>query len=176
MANSNPSDHVSVAWTKAQPTVASYINALVTDFHAAEDILQAVAVIVVKKFDQFDESRPFLAWVLGIARNEVLHHRRSKAREQVMFNGELMELLASGFTEKQEESKEIRRAMGSCLGKLSDRPKEVFRLRYGEDMAVNGIAETLHTSPSSISVTLHRCREALRKCLTKQLGEGLWHS
>lgn len=170
-----PSNHVSAAWTQALPTVSSYISALVPDFHASEDILQAVAVIVVKKFDQFDNSKPFLAWALGIARNEVLHYRRSKAREHVMFNGELMELLASGFAEKDEKTKEIRRAMGQCLGKLSDRPKEVFRLRYGEDMAVNGIAEAMKTSPSSISVTLHRCREALRKCLGRQLGEGLWN-
>lgn len=175
MGASQPSDHVSAAWTRAQPTVSSYINALVPDFHAAEDILQAVAVIVVRKFDQFDDAKPFLAWALGIARNEVLHHRRSKAREHVMFNGELMEMLASGFAQQEEQSKEIRRAMGNCLGKLSDRPKEVFRLRYGEDMPVNGIAEALHTTPSSISVTLHRCREALRKCLTQNLGEGLWN-
>ncbi len=176
MTPPQPPEHVSIAWTKAQPSVSSYINALVPDFHAAEDILQSVAVIVVRKFDEFDDTRPFLAWALGIARHEVLHYRRSKAREKVMFNDELTQLLASGFVENEERSKEIRRAMDRCLGKLSDRPREVFRLRYGEDRSVDGIAQVLRTTPGSISVTLHRCREALRKCLSKQLGEGLWQS
>lgn len=165
---------MSVAWTKAQPTVSSYLNALVPDSHAAEDILQTVALTVVKKFDQFDDSRPFLAWALGIARNEVLHYRRGKARERIMFDGELMNLLATDFAEQREESKEIRLAMGQCLKKLSGRPEEVFRLRYGEEMSVNRIASALDTSASSISVSLFRCREALRKCLTQQLGEGIW--
>lgn len=176
MNKPDPTNEVSVAWTRAQPTVSSYINALVPDFHAAEDILQAVALIVVKKFDQYDRDRPFLAWALGIARNEVLHHRRAHAREHLIFNAELMDLLATSFAEQQEHAKEIRRAMGVCMDKLSGRPKQVFCLRYGEEMPVRKIAEHFGTTPGSISVALHRCREALRQCLSKRLGEGIWQS
>lgn len=112
--------------------------------------------------------------MLGIARNEVLHHRRAYARERLIFNAELMDLLATSFAEQQEQSKEIRRAMGVCMDKLSGRPKQVFCLRYGEQMPVRKIAEHFGTTPSSISVALHRCREALRRCLSKRLGEGIW--
>jgi len=171
-----PSDHVSVAWTKAQPTISSYISALVPDFHASEDILQAVALLVVRKFDQYDPERPFLAWAIGIARNEVLHYRRSKAREKVVFNDELMELLACSFVEQEDTSKEIRRAMGVCLKGLTGKSKQIFRLRYGEDLAVNKIADQLKASVNSISATLFRCRAALRKCLSNRLGGGVWQS
>jgi hypothetical protein len=45
-----------VLWTKAQPFVAAHIGFLVPDFHRAEDVLQQVAVILVRKFDQYDPS------------------------------------------------------------------------------------------------------------------------
>ena len=176
MSSPEQKNHVSVAWTRAQPIVTSYISALVPDFHAVEDILQSVALIVVKKTDDYDPSKPFLAWALGIARNEVLHYRRSKARETLVFNDSLMKLLSRTFAEQEEHSKEIRRAMTGCLKHLSGRPREVFRLRYGEQMAVKTIAKQLETSANTVSVTLNRCREALRKCLSQQLGGGVWQS
>ncbi len=175
MNDAETAKQLSIAWTQVQPTVSGYINALVPDFHAAEDILQSVAEIVVRKFDDYDSSRPFLNWSLGIARNEVMHYRRSRARQRVLFDGELMDLLATAFVEQERDSKELRHAMTYCLGSLSGRPAEVFRLRYGEDLSVKGIAERLQTSASTVSVTLHRCREALRKCLSKRLGGGIWN-
>ncbi len=36
-------------WTEAQPIVAGYINAVVPDFQEAEDLLQDVAVILLRQ-------------------------------------------------------------------------------------------------------------------------------
>ena len=41
-------------WTEAQPIVAGYINAVVPDFQEAEDLLQDVAVILLRKFTEYD--------------------------------------------------------------------------------------------------------------------------
>ena len=54
-------------WTESQSVVASYIFSLVRDFHLAEDILQQVAVVLVREFEKYDPSRPFLPWTMGIA-------------------------------------------------------------------------------------------------------------
>ncbi len=49
-------------WTESQSVVASYVLSLVRDFHCAEDILQQVAVVLVREFEKYDRSRPFLPW------------------------------------------------------------------------------------------------------------------
>jgi len=67
-------------WTEAQPIVAGYINAVVADFQEAEDLLQNVAVILLRKFPEYDGQRPFVAWAIGIAKREVLMARRHHAR------------------------------------------------------------------------------------------------
>ena len=62
-------------WTQSQSVVSSYVLSLVRDFHLAEDILQQVAVILVREFEKYDPSRPFLPWALGFAKNVALKSR-----------------------------------------------------------------------------------------------------
>ncbi len=52
--------------------VAAFVLSIIPDFHQAEDVLQQVAVVLVREFGQFDTSRPFLPWALGIARTWLL--------------------------------------------------------------------------------------------------------
>ena len=53
-------------WTQHQPTVGAYVLAMIPNFHQSEDVLQQVAVVLVREFDKYDTSRPFLPWALGL--------------------------------------------------------------------------------------------------------------
>lgn len=174
MNQNDPTSQVAVAWVRAQPTVASYINSMVQDFHATEDILQKVALKAVKHYDRYDPERPFIAWALGIARHEVLHYQRSQSRDKMVFSPELMESLSDSFENHSEKAKEIRGAIGECVGKMTDRSKKIFWLRYGKDLSVKSMAKKLDMKPNTVSVSLHKCRLALRECLSKRLGHELW--
>lgn len=48
---------------------------------------------------------------------------------------------------------------------LTPRQQEVLRLHYEQELSVTQIAEQLHVNPSTVSRTLHRARERLRRCL-----------
>ena len=131
-------------------------------------------MVVVKKYNDYDPNQPFLGWAIGIARYEILHYRRSKARERLMFNPELMEQLAESFEKQEDRLAEIRRAMGVCLKRLTGRPREVFALRYGEGLSVKDLGPRLGMKPNTVSASLHKSRLSLRKCLASQLGDDLW--
>ena len=77
-------------WVKAQPVVAAFIASIVRDSHRADDLLQEVARISAVKFDEYDSSRAFTSWVLGIARYEILRFRRSQGRSRIMFSDSLL--------------------------------------------------------------------------------------
>ena len=47
-------------------------NAVVPDFQEAEDLLQDVAVILLRKFPEYDAQRPFVARAIGMAKREVI--------------------------------------------------------------------------------------------------------
>ena len=57
------SERFTKLWVHAQGTVATFISTMMPEVHRAEDILQDVAVAALRKFDRFDETRSFQAWV-----------------------------------------------------------------------------------------------------------------
>ena len=71
MKNFNQQDitDLTLHWTRAQPVVAGFISSMVPDFNDAEDILQRVALVIVKKFNQYDKNKLFLVWAMGIAKS-----------------------------------------------------------------------------------------------------------
>jgi len=48
-------------WTSAQPAVANFVHALVRDHGAARDVLQETALVIFRRFEEYDGERPFVA-------------------------------------------------------------------------------------------------------------------
>ena len=72
-------------WSEAQPVVAAMVAGAVVDFQHSEDLVSQVAETVVMKFDDYDRSRPFTPWALGITRNIILRHYERRAGERLVF-------------------------------------------------------------------------------------------
>lgn len=162
-------------WTEAQPSVSHYILSLVRDFSAAQDILQATALVLLKKFPEYEEKRPFLPWALRFARFEVLSHRRDHARAKILFDSELLEKYTTQWAELAPAHTRDVSALQICLKTLPDRLSRLLHLRYFEELNSAEISKRIGLSPSNIRVTLQRAREQLRACVEQQikLEEGL---
>src|SRR2546426_12709371 len=120
-------------WTEAQPIVAGYINAVVPDFQEAEDLLQEVAVILLRKFPEYDAQRPFVAWAIGISKCQVLMARRRHARNFLCYQADLLERISEAYEELAPEFEDRSRALRECLKAVQGRATELLRLRYEED-------------------------------------------
>lgn len=68
-------------WTLAQPAVSAFITSVVRDFRDRDDVLQDVAVAVIESFGRWDPERPFAAWAIGVARNQVGLYRISAGQQ-----------------------------------------------------------------------------------------------
>src|SRR3954447_11640897 len=86
-------------WTLAQPTVSAFVASMVREIRDRDDVLQDVAVAVLDSFDSYDPSRPFVAWALGIARNQALLHLRRKGRDRLVFDAEALDRIERAFAE-----------------------------------------------------------------------------
>lgn len=169
--NLQQTEELAVLWTKAQPTVAAFIGSLLTDFHQAEDVLHQVAVILVRKFADYDRQQPFVAWAIGIARLEVLKHRRQFATDRHQFDEALIGQVAAEYTRIADELDERRQALHECLAQLHGRSQEALRLRYVEGLKPLAIATQLRMAASAARVLLHRARTVLRECIERRLAE-----
>jgi RNA polymerase sigma-70 factor (ECF subfamily) len=165
------SEQFAALWAAAQPTITAFIRTLTPDYQQAEDVLQRVAVMLVRKFPEYDSTRPFAAWAIGFAKNEVLYHRRQLATDKHLFDDEIVEKIAISYEQLAEEVDPIREALGSCVEALQGRSKRVIDLRYGRGLNSDQIAAKMRLSSVAVRVLLHRVRLGLRKCIEQRVGE-----
>jgi RNA polymerase sigma-70 factor (ECF subfamily) len=162
------SEQLARHWTEAQPVVASFVLSLIPDFHQAEDVLQQVAVVLVREFDRFDASRPFLPWALGIARNTALKSRRDVARHSTLTLGEgVLDQIQLAFEENDEALVAVRKLLRHCLNEQPQKVLELLKWRYGHDLKPCEAAQRMGITSGAVRAMLHRAREALRKCIRR---------
>lgn len=159
-------------WTSAQPGVAAFISAMVPDYHAAEDILQECAAVLLEKFANYDPSRPFLSWAIGVCRLEILARRRRFMIERLVFDDAAIHNIARAYDELGPEVDERIRALRNCADKVQGRHRQLLDLRYNHNLKPRDIAQRLGSTPNATTVALARIRSALRDCIEKLLAKG----
>lgn len=180
MSTSNPpeptpneqSQSLARLWVRAQPSVSTYIWSAIRDFHAAEDILQDVAEDAAKSFSRYDSAKPFLAWVMGIARFKVIDYYRKNDRDAHIFDSEVLEHLSTAFEAVFPESSPRQEALERCVEKLPPKSRRLLEMRYEMEMKPAKIAEQVGTTSGSIRVLLTRVRTALGDCVEKRLKQA----
>lgn len=158
-------EELATQWTSAQRTVAAFVRSLVTDFHASEDVLQRVAVALVRKYDHYDRRRPFIAWALGMAKIEVLMYLRQAATDRLVFDDALVERIADSYEHIADDPSPVPQFVNECVEELDGRSRQAIDLRYGKDLPTAQIALEMQLSDGAVRMMLSRSRSLLRKCL-----------
>lgn len=157
-------------WMQSQGAIAAYVTANTRDFHHAEDVIQEVGKVVAEKFVDYDRGRSFTAWSLGIARNCLLSYYRDSGRDRIVLSEEALRSVEAAVEAVSASGEERRVALRSCLEMLRERQRELLTLRYEDGLGVVEIAARNETTPSTISVTLHRLRRKLLDCIERRLS------
>ena len=155
-----------------QAQVHGYIHALLRDLNDADDVFQNVAMILWRKYGQFDPSRSFIAWACGVARLEVSNFLRVRGRSRLYLSDDLNLLLVEAQAGlSPDEGEERRRALAACVGKLRERDRELLTRCYGEPSGVAASAERNGRSTQSIHNSLRRIRRSLFECIRRSLRQ-----
>lgn len=157
-------------WTQAQPSIAGYLAAVVPDRTEADDLCQEVAVVLLRKFADYDPDRPFIAWAMGIAKMAVLGRRRDQARAAARLEPGAVEAVAQAWLEMAPEEEERLRALRACVERTDGRARQLLELRYQRELPIEEIAAALGLAAGTARVALHRLRSALQQCIERRLG------
>ncbi|MBX2851030.1 MAG: sigma-70 family RNA polymerase sigma factor [Phycisphaeraceae bacterium] len=158
-------------WLQSQHALGGFVCVHVPDHHLAEDIIQEVAELAAERFDQYDHSRPFIAWLIGIARNRIAQTYRVRGRRPIVFSSEVLDSVANAYIQMQPTENDRLDGLNACMAKLSDRHRRVIEFRYARQMTSEQIADQVTCSPRAVTSMLQRIRAALRKCV-KQYVEA----
>jgi RNA polymerase sigma-70 factor, ECF subfamily len=163
-------EELAALWAASQSTVSAFIRTLVPDYQQADEVVQRVAVTLVRKYDQYDQSRPFAAWAIGVAKFEVLYYRRERATDRHLFGDDIVEQIASRYEALAEESDPLRDALKNCLDQVEGRSRHVIELRYKRGLSSAAIAAEMQLSSGAVRMLLSRVRDSLRRCIEGRLS------
>jgi RNA polymerase sigma-70 factor (ECF subfamily) len=162
-------EQFAVLWVKSQSTIAAFIHSLMPDFHQAEEVLQRVAVTLVRKFDQYDAQRPFAAWAIGMAKYEVLYYRRERATDRHLFDDEIVDRIAISYQRFVDDADPFREALERCLDQVDGRSKQALQLRYAQGLKSAAVAREMRLSSGAVRMLLCRVRQLLRACIESRV-------
>jgi RNA polymerase sigma-70 factor (ECF subfamily) len=153
-------------------SLAAYLLSATGDVHAADDLLQVVATVLWEKRGQYDVSRPYRAWAMGIARLEVLKWRQRTARSREVLSEESMRLLSETAVQNASAIDERYFLLAECVKSLGGKARKVLQMKYVEGRKIREIADRLAKSVAAIEMTLVRSRRDLRDCVERKLSQN----
>ena len=158
-------------WTIAEPAVMAYVRAIVRDPHLAKDIVQATALVLCQKFEQWDSDREFLPWALGFAKTQLLAHRRDSGRCRIVFDDSLIDAITSAWPHATAEVQPEQAPLRECLDSLPRQSRQMIQYRYYDDLSHTEVAEQMGSTPGAVRIALMRIRRTLFECVTRRLTE-----
>ena len=138
--------------------------------HQAEELVQSVFVTVWETRASVDPTKPFSAWLLGIARNRFYDMLRKRITEHCYVDYILQQnnLIAEDL-EKQIEDKEINEIINQLLQQIPKHRQKIFRLRHDANLSYKQIAEKLHISENTVDTQIRNVLNFLRRELPKYI-------
>ena len=157
------------ALTGCQEALRGYCYAKVAAWADAEDVLQATNIKLWEKEEEWDRTRPFLPWALGVAHFTVLSHFRDRQRDRLIFEEDVMEAMEIHLRSAAERTPDLILALRHCLGCMEDEPREILKAHYVAGWSIEEVSRSTGRSVSGVKSLLLRLRRTLALCVNKEL-------
>lgn len=155
-----------------QAGVWRYLRFLGCDRAQADDITQETFLQVLRRGFEERGERETAAWLRTVARNCFLMNVRRTRHVQ---SAEDLDLADKAWEEGQgdAESGEARlKALRQCLEGIQGKAKQALEMQFMQHRTGEDIAQALGMSHENVRVTLHRAKQALKKCIEGKLGQA----
>lgn len=137
------------------------------DLVLAEDLTQEVFLKALEKYDTYDESRAFQAWLYTIARNHLTDFYR-KRKERISYD--LLENVLTtneDLPQKLDRNETVRKVV-ELLPRLTPDEQELITLKYIQELETEEIADIIGKKPNAIYVGIHRAVKKLRQLINAE--------
>ena len=157
-----------------EEALRGFVRSLVPTREDAREVMQEVAAVLWRKFDELHTPDDFRRWAFGVARFEALGFRRDRARDRHVFGEDVLALLADDAEAAADSLQAEREALDECLGKLPKPQRVLVEAAYARGSRIDELAADLGRTAMSLYKALHRIRLTLLDCAERTLRrEGM---
>lgn len=148
----------------------SYIWSIVHDEHVAEDVMQDVYALALKKCDEIDDEEHLLNWTRKAARLTALRALRERHKSPVFLSDTTLDLLEQDWADMDsEDPSTMIEALRKCMGFLTPRAKQMVKMRYVDGIRCTDMAKTLNHKVESVYVAMSRIHRTLSNCIRSRI-------
>lgn len=160
-----------------QAAVRAYLNRLLRDAHAADDLAQEVFLEAYQNLAAYSGAGSFASWLFGIARHQAASYLRRFVRRKQLFSSHVERLFAERRdaelratpTDAEHESRRLDTLAG-CLDELAPTSRRLVDACYFQGRSAESLATELRRNAGAVRTTLWRIRQTLGECLRRKLG------
>lgn len=143
-------------FTRHEGAIRRFVRNLLPSWDDVDEVMQEVSLSAWNKFASFDLKGDFARWVAAIARYEVLSYRRGKARDRLVFDEDLIGLLADECEREVHEVERSRRALDKCLAQLASEERNLLLRVHLAEQQIKPIAVEMGLTANALYKTLSR--------------------
>ena len=153
-----------------EPVLRAYARTILPDWLSVDDALQEAGLVMWEKYAELKSEDGFLPWAKVIVRFKCLRLIDATRRQKPILSDTALALLADEAAGLGgDEYEEMRVALESCLGQISEAHRELVLAPYSERGKITEIAVQMGRSRNSLYKLLARLRSELSGCVESKL-------
>lgn len=146
-----------------------HIRKLVGSHEDTDDVLQNTFIRIYKGIDGFDAKSSLHTWMYRIAYNESMRHLEKQGRRLTLASEEATKRILENLKEDVYfEGTEIQLKLHKALLELPEKQRQVFQMKYFDDLKFREISEILGTTEGGLKSMYHTAKNKIEGFLTQR--------
>lgn len=144
-----------------------HIRRMVISHDDADDVLQNTFIKIYKNLHNFNGESQIYTWLYRIATNESLTFIKKRKRTTQIGSEELQESLVANLTsDPYFNGDEAQLTLQKAIDTLPAKQKQVFVMKYFDELQYNEISEILDTSEGALKASYHHAVKKITEYVT----------
>ena len=150
-----------------------HVRRFVNNHEDADDLVQEIFLKIWTALPSFRGDAQLFTWVYRIATNETLNWlRREKVRSALRFTTIDTEMERRIDSDPFFDGDAADRALSKAVAKLPEKQRQVFVMRYYDELPYEEMSAVLGTSVGALKASYHIAQEKVRAALGKDIFVG----
>lgn len=146
-----------------------HVRRIVNSHEEADDLVQDIFLKIWTALPAFRGEAQVYTWVWRIATNEALNWlRREKVRAALRFTSIDAEMERRIDSDPFFNGDAAERKLSKAVARLPEKQRQVFVLRYYDEMPYEEMSEVLGTSVGALKASYHIAQEKVRAALGRE--------
>lgn len=147
-----------------------HVRRLVNSHEDADDLLQEIFLKIWQAPPSFRGEAQYSTWAWRIATNETLNWlRREKVRATLRFSSIDTEMERRIMADPYFNGTSAQRELAKAVSRLPDKQKQVFVMRWWDELSYEQISEITGTSVGALKASYHIAQEKIRATVQDNL-------